>query len=165
MNQNFVGYYKIQKDKNSNNNNNNEVYNNYIKISTTKKKVDIEEDITNVMKNTRKISDDNSNKNQNQNQNAYQNIRYFTPLQSRYQTQSYDKVKNSINNNNILGEYAKQNKDINSNVNQYQYQYSTEKTQREKDNDALYYKNLYLQTKNNLNKEKQKNEPKFCRLL
>ena len=135
MKNNFLEYYTIQKD-------NNKSYNNP-RMNSNKKKDEGQVDLTNIQKKGRKISENNSNINSN--------VRYLTPLQSRYQTQSYD-INNVKNNNSSYSGVAT---DTTSNMNQYQYQ---EKSQKEKDNDALYYKNLYHQTKNNLNKEKQKNE-------
>ena len=58
--------------------------------------------------------------------------RYRTPLQGRHQAESHKNI--------------------------YQYSENNQYQDNLIDNDASYYKNLYLQTKMNLNKEKQKNE-------
>ena len=132
MNKNFIEYYTLQKG-------NNDLYSN-IKINSNRRQTDTEEDKTKIQK--KKISQNNSNK------------RFHTPLSIRYQTQPYDKI---INNNNTIISHIPIDLSPKNNYsqNQQQYQY---KAQNEKDNDVSYYKNLYIQTKNNLNKEKQKNE-------
>ena len=70
------------------------------------------------------------------------NKRYLTPLPLRYQAQPYDSNQNynfsRVSNDNINNKIPNENNNSN--------------------NDVFYYKNLYQQTKNNLNKEKQKNE-------
>ena len=130
MNKNFLEYYTLQKG-------NNELYS-HSKTNSIRKKTEGEE-IVKLPQKTKKISENNSNK------------RYNTPLSMRYQVQSYDINQGTSASFSCVGTDLNQN----SNINQYLYQ---EKPQKEKDNDASYYKNLYIQTKNNLNKEKQKNE-------
>ena len=94
-----------------------------------------------IMKRQQEEKNDLFTKKNNNFQDNNPNKRYLTPLPLRYQAQPYDNNQNfnfsrvpNDNNNKI------QNENNNSN------------------NDAFYYKNLYQQTKNNLNKEKQKNE-------
>ena len=143
-NNNFIEYYAIQKG-------NNEQYNHSnITTNSNRRKVKVEEDYNNISKNPKK-NIENFNK------------RFNTPLTYRYQNQSYD---NKINNTTTFARGPlDMNPNINPNSNQFQYQYQ-EKTQseNERDNDASYYKNLYMQTKNNLNKEKQKNEENSIRI-
>ena len=81
-------------------------------------------------KKTRKFEDNNSTK------------RYLTPLALRYQDQNFDKIQN-----NNYSKITKNNTNNSNNI-----------TNDNNNNDTFYYKNLYQQTKNNLNKEKQKNE-------
>ena len=103
------------------------------KTNSIRKKT-VDEDIIKIPRKSKKVSQRNSNK------------RYLTPLSSRYQAETYNNKTFSR-----VGTDLSQN----SSLNQYIYQGNN---RPEKDNDASYYKNLYIQTKNNLNKEKQKNE-------
>ena len=126
---NFIDYNQIQKRNNTLNNNNRTMNN----LPNPLPKRQIEENNNLFMKKNKKLQNNDSNK------------RYFTPLPLRYQGQSinndqnnYSHVSNdNYDNSNIV------NKNENNNSN---------------NNDVFYYKNLYQQTKNNLNKEKQKNE-------
>ena len=108
--------------------------NSNVKTNSIRKKT-VDEDILKIPRQSKKVSQSNSNK------------RYLTPLSSRYQAESFDNNKNFSRVSTDLNQ--------NSNLNQYIYQGNNKSG---KDNDASYYKNLYIQTKNNLNKEKQKNE-------
>ena len=136
MNNNFLEYYPLQKG-------NIDQYN-HSKTTTNsnKRKITVEEEFNNISK--------------IQKNNIENNKRFNTPLTNRYQNQSYD---NKINNATNFARPLDLKSNINQNQFQYPYQYQ-EKTQseNERDNDVSYYKNLYIQTKNNLNKEKQKNE-------
>ena len=135
MNNNFLEYYALEKADN-------EKYG-QPKINSQRKKTEEDEALNNISKNTKKNFEKNFIK------------RFHTPLTNRYQNQSYDKIDNINKINNIS--FPRMPIESNLNINQNQYK---EKSQyeKEKDNDASYYKNLYIQTKNNLNKEKQKNE-------
>ena len=135
MNNNFLEYYALEKADN-------EKYG-QPKINSQRKKTEEDEALNNISKNTKKNFEKNFIK------------RFHTPLTNRYQNQSYDKIDNINKINNIS--FPRMPIEPNLNINQNQYK---EKSQyeKEKDNDASYYKNLYIQTKNNLNKEKQKNE-------
>ena len=73
------------------------------------------------IKKQQKFSDDNSNK------------RYLTPLSLRYQNQSID---TNLNNNN-------HSRISNNNSNNL----ALNKNEKDNNNDMLYYKNLYQQTK------------------
>ena len=83
-------------------------------------------------KKTRKFDDNNSTK------------RYLTPLALRYQDQNFDKIQNN--------NYSKITKNNTNNSNNL-----TNDNNNSNNNDTFYYKNLYQQTKNNLNKEKHNN--------
>ena len=112
-----------------------------IKTNSLRKKT-VDEDIIKIPRKSKKVSECNSNK------------RYLTPLSSRYQADSFDNNKNFSRVSTDLNQ--------NSNLNQYIYQGNNKSG---KDNDASYYKNLYIQTKNNLNKEKQKIEENHRNLI
>ena len=130
MNKNFSEQSSLRKKSN-------DLYLDHNKIYSTLKVTEGDEDSTNIIKKTKRVSQNYSNK------------RFQTPISTRYDTQSYNK-KSAIS-------YSHLSTDINNN-NYSQYQDMSGNFQSEKDNDVSYYKNLYIQTKNNLNKEKQKNE-------
>ena len=132
MNNNFLGYYPLQKG------NNDQYGHSNITTNLNKRNIKVEEDFHNISKNP-KNNIENANK------------RFNTPLTNRYQNQSYDnKINNTTN-------FCRIPLDLESNINQNQFQYQYQE-KPEKDNDAFYYKNLYILTKNNLNKEKENNE-------
>ena len=138
MNNNFLEYYPLQKGN----------IDQYGHTNTTtnsnRRKIKVEEDF-NYISNNPKNNIENANK------------RFNTPLANRYQNQSYDNKSNNTTTFTRVPLDFKSN--INQNQFQYQYQYQEKpQNENEKENDASYYKNLYMQTKNNLNKEKQKNE-------
>ena len=130
MNKNFSEQGSLRKKSN-------DLYLDHNKIYSTLRVTEGDDDSTNIIKKAKRGSQNYSNK------------RFQTPISTRYDTQSYNK-KSAIS-------YSHLSTDINNN-NYSQYQDMSGNFQSEKDNDVSYYKNLYMQTKNNLNKEKQKNE-------
>ena len=129
MNKNFSEQSSLRKKSN-------DLYLDQNKIYSTLKATEGDDSSTNIIKKTKRVSQNYSNK------------RFQTPISTRYDTLSYNK-KSGIS-------YSHLSTDINNNYTQYQDMSGN--FQSEKDNDVSYYKNLYMQTKNNLNKKKQKNE-------
>ena len=92
---------------------------------------------TNMQKIPKKIKKTNSNQ------------RYRTPISHRYKTQQNLGVNNMVSTSysNLISDY---NPSFRKNGHENNYYH-----------DALYYKNLYIQTKNNLDKEKQKKHDNY----
>ena len=134
MNKKYMDYSRIQK-RNNTLNVNSRTKNN---ISNPILKKQQEEGNNFFMKKNNNFQDDNSNK------------RYLTPLALRYQGQPSDNNQNK----NI----SKISNDANNINNQNISNTIQNESNTSNNNDTFYYKNLYQQTKNNLNKEKQKNE-------
>ena len=133
MLKNFKDYNQIQKRNNTLNVNSRSNYNKQNPVQKRQK----EEENDFFAKKMNKFQDNNTNK------------RYLTPLGLRYQGQSFD---NNQNDNNF-SRISRDNNNMNINNNA-----QNEINKNDNDNEVFYYKNLYQQTKNNLNKEKQKNE-------
>ena len=131
MQNNFYDYNQIPKRQNetiTNSRTNNNKFN-----PLQRRQFDEENNIP--MKKPKRFEDNNLNK------------RYLTPLPLRYQAQS-----NETYSTKNFSRVTNDNTDISNKIN------NTNENNNSSNNDAFYYKNLYHQTKNNLNKEKQKNE-------
>ena len=131
MQSNFYDYNQIPKRQNetiTNNRSNNSKFN-----PIPKRQIEEENNI--IMKKPKRFEENNPNK------------RYLTPLALRYQIQS--------NDNTPIHNYSRLTNDKNDISNKNKMNNENDSSNN---NDVFYYKNLYQQTKNNLNKEKQKNE-------
>ena len=129
MQNNFYDFNQIPKRQNETITNNRS---NNTKINPIPKR-QINEENNIMMKKQKRFDDNTSNK------------RYLTPVPLRYQVQSTENypVNNFSRITNDTSDISNKNVNENNNSNS---------------NDVSYYKNLYQQTKNNLNKEKQMNE-------
>ena len=119
--------------------------------SIRRKKNERESNSINFLSNS-KDEDDNENiillKKSRRNRKNNSNQRYLSPILSRYTTaQSYNRKSDISNSKLAIDNSFKINIPPDSNT-----------SQEENDEDSSYYKNLYIQTKNNLKKEKQKND-------